>query len=288
MKYTFSDEDEGDSDSIQAKRSNRHSGMSTPAEPAGPVFTASGRQVRSRVGGAYGQSLLNGQHGNEVVPVNEGAEGEPNGGREQYADSRPQRTRLRNGVDRNAGHSHSKSYRSYDGTGDESDVQSSGEEWDGGDEEDDVDEDQIPEDEDDDDDDDGDLDMSEDDIRTTRFVNHPGDDKQRHGSLVVSLRYQRKPSPPPLGQVSGVQNLLNPDQAPRQTSPIDPTIPSQQTQSNRSFQPFQNITPHQPEQKPLQEPLTSTVSENTIATEELPQIPDQPALEKSMPDAPPA
>ncbi|KAL8823418.1 MAG: hypothetical protein Q9191_005879 [Dirinaria sp. TL-2023a] len=287
MRYTFSDEDEGDSDPMHAKRSNRHSGISTPAEPAGPIFTASGRQVRSRVGGAYGQSLLNGQQGNDTLPAEEGAEGDPSGEGQQYPDHRPQRSGLRNGVDRSARRSHTKSYKSYDGIGDDgddSDAQSSGEEWDGGDEEDDVEEDQIPDD-DDDDDDDEDLDMSDDGTGTTKALNHWADDKQRQSSLVVSLRYHRKPSPLPPGEVSGVQNLPNPDKAPAQTSPIDPTIPNQQTQSQRLLHAFQNATPHQPDEKPLQEPLKSPFGENTVVTQELPSVPDRPAYDKPMPDA---
>lgn len=50
MKYTFSDEesDEG-TDGPAARRSTRQSGTATPAEASGPTYTASGRQVRSRL-----------------------------------------------------------------------------------------------------------------------------------------------------------------------------------------------------------------------------------------------
>ena len=291
MKYTFSEEDEGDSDSIQARRSNRHSGISTPAEPAGPVFTASGRQVRSRVGGGYGQSLLNGQHENDAIPANGGAEGGPSGEGQQYIDDRPQRTGLRNGVGRNARRSHNKDYRSYDGTGDDSDAQSSGEEWDGGDdEEDDVDEEHMPEDDDDDDDDvDGDLEMSEDEIGSTKVLNHWDDEKQRHGSLVVSLKYQRKPSPQPPGEVSNLQDIPNPNKAPDQMSPMERPIPSEQPQLQRHPEKaFQDSNSYPPDQKPLEEPLRSNTSENNIPTKELPQEMDHPAYDRPMPDAAPA
>lgn len=58
MRYTFSD-DEEDSDDFPSRRSTRNSGISTPAEPAGPTVTASGRQVKSRLGGSmYGETML--------------------------------------------------------------------------------------------------------------------------------------------------------------------------------------------------------------------------------------
>jgi hypothetical protein len=57
MRYTFSD-DEEDSDNFSAKRSARNSGVSTPAEQTGPTVTASGRHVKSRLGGMYGETML--------------------------------------------------------------------------------------------------------------------------------------------------------------------------------------------------------------------------------------
>ncbi|PQE22310.1 hypothetical protein CJF32_00004674 [Rutstroemia sp. NJR-2017a WRK4] len=63
MKYTYSDdEDEIYSDTTGSRRSTRNTGTNTPAEPAAPTVTQSGRQVRSRVGGAYGESMLSGTH----------------------------------------------------------------------------------------------------------------------------------------------------------------------------------------------------------------------------------
>lgn len=57
MKYTFSDDD-FDSDGLSIRRSTRNSGVSTPLEDRGPTITASGRQVKSRYGGLYGESML--------------------------------------------------------------------------------------------------------------------------------------------------------------------------------------------------------------------------------------
>lgn len=63
MKYTYSDdEDEVFSDTTGSRRSTRNTGSHTPAEPAGPTVTLSGRQVRSRVGGLYGESVIGGTH----------------------------------------------------------------------------------------------------------------------------------------------------------------------------------------------------------------------------------
>ncbi|KAJ2977460.1 hypothetical protein NUW58_g7805 [Xylaria curta] len=46
MKYTYSDDEDFYSDST-TRRSTRNTGTHTPAEPAGPVITASGRQIKA-------------------------------------------------------------------------------------------------------------------------------------------------------------------------------------------------------------------------------------------------
>lgn len=63
LKYTYSDDEDIFSDDLPTtRRSARNvSGTTTPGEPSGPVFTASGRQVRARAGGMYGESMLSGQ-----------------------------------------------------------------------------------------------------------------------------------------------------------------------------------------------------------------------------------
>ncbi|EED13016.1 conserved hypothetical protein [Talaromyces stipitatus ATCC 10500] len=62
LKYTYSDDEGMFSDDLPAtRRSTRNaSGITTPGEPAGPTITASGRQVRARTGGIYGESILSG------------------------------------------------------------------------------------------------------------------------------------------------------------------------------------------------------------------------------------
>lgn len=47
MKYTYSDDEEFLSDSTGVRRSSRNTRQPTPIEPAGPVTTASGRQIKA-------------------------------------------------------------------------------------------------------------------------------------------------------------------------------------------------------------------------------------------------
>src|SRR3954452_23789577 len=68
IKYTYSTDDDDGSEGPSTRRSTRQSGLSTPAE-SGPTFTASGRQVRSRVGGAYGETILSGRNTGRTTPA---------------------------------------------------------------------------------------------------------------------------------------------------------------------------------------------------------------------------
>jgi hypothetical protein len=111
MRYTYDeDDDEDSSEGLDTRRSTRNSGAMTPADNAGPTVTLSGRQVRSRLGGVYGESLLSGQNTDtRSSPATDASEG-------------PVRA-SRSGL---AGHSR----RRVDDDGETS----SEEEWDGGDE----------------------------------------------------------------------------------------------------------------------------------------------------------
>ncbi|KAF1957566.1 hypothetical protein CC80DRAFT_411196 [Byssothecium circinans] len=175
MRYTFDDDEDGevDSDAVSVRRSTRNSGRETSAVPAGPTVTASGRQVRSRATGAYGESLLSGQTTERVSPatgdyVRSEASEEPQG--------RPIRaaaTKAGDGYPKKR--KHIETYNSLDEMDDE-DATS----WDGGDE----DEDE-PDRMDVDDDENESDDASEDEVPK---------------SLVVHLKYRKgtsKPSPPP-------------------------------------------------------------------------------------------
>ncbi|KAL1793455.1 hypothetical protein ACET3X_008437 [Alternaria dauci] len=69
QRYTFDEENEFDSDNTSVRRSGRQSGRDTPAAPSGPTVTASGRQVRSRATGLYGETLLSGQATDHASPA---------------------------------------------------------------------------------------------------------------------------------------------------------------------------------------------------------------------------
>lgn len=118
MKYTYSEDEDIFSDDLPSTRKSTRntSAISTPAEPAGPRFSASGRQIRTRAGGLYGEALLLGQRGEELAEENTG---------------RPQRTRTST---RANGYT---DFNMVDDIGEESDAQnSSGNEWHGDEEED--------------------------------------------------------------------------------------------------------------------------------------------------------
>lgn len=183
IRYTFSDEEDGGSDAPVTRRSNRQTGVPTPVELAGPTFTASGRQVRSRVGGAFGESLPTGQQNAEAFHVDDISATKvgdtvPNGRTRQSA--------LRNGLDREArSRTHIEGYNALDEMEEESDAASSGVEWDGGDD-DDVDEQVVDEEEDED------ADMSDDEVSIADEENEVAAERKRpRSSLVVALRYQK-------------------------------------------------------------------------------------------------
>ncbi|GAM34888.1 hypothetical protein TCE0_015f02767 [Talaromyces pinophilus] len=79
LKYTYSDDEDIFSDGLPTtRRSTRNaSGITTPGEPAGPTITASGRQVRARAGGIYGESMLSGQRQGHQADEDEDEEVRP-------------------------------------------------------------------------------------------------------------------------------------------------------------------------------------------------------------------
>jgi hypothetical protein len=121
MRYTYSDEEDEGSDEPSNRRSTRNSGISTPGEISeGPTFTASGRQIRSRVGGAYGESVLSGQ-GNDYATSG------TNGVEAGDSEGRPRRSALRQEVSGwTKGDDHIETYNSVDEMDDEEDAASSG------------------------------------------------------------------------------------------------------------------------------------------------------------------
>ncbi|KAJ5304117.1 Spo12 [Penicillium atrosanguineum] len=78
LKYTYSDDEDMFSDGLPSRRSTRNASSNvTPAEPSRPRFTASGRQIRSRAGGLYGEALLTGQREDSEFDEDEEDEGRP-------------------------------------------------------------------------------------------------------------------------------------------------------------------------------------------------------------------
>ncbi|CAI7661716.1 unnamed protein product [Penicillium glandicola] len=122
LKYTYSeDEDIFSEDEPSARRSARNAASTEAStESRRPRFTASGRQIRSRAGGLYGEALLTGQR--------DGADDEEFDEDEEEQVSRPQRARTS---------THPNGYSGYDvdDLEDASEVHSSanesGNEWQG-------------------------------------------------------------------------------------------------------------------------------------------------------------
>lgn len=69
LRYTYSDDEDFSSDNFGARRSTRTSGRETSTAPTGPTVTASGRQVRSRASGMYGETLHSGQVSDHATPA---------------------------------------------------------------------------------------------------------------------------------------------------------------------------------------------------------------------------
>ena len=179
MKYTFSD-DEDISDALSSRRSTRPSGVSTPAEHAGPTVTSSGRQVKSRLGGLYGETMLVDRR-KEIEK--ERAQTTLNGASSEddnVLSGRPRRTT------RTSGPSRTRVAPRDDELEDDSEAASTGDEWSG---DEDAPDDPEPEFEGDDEDEE----MSEDEREPD-----DGDESNEEAreSLVVQLRY-RKPRTSP-------------------------------------------------------------------------------------------
>ncbi|KAH7359725.1 hypothetical protein BKA66DRAFT_426936 [Pyrenochaeta sp. MPI-SDFR-AT-0127] len=208
LRYTFTDEEEFDSDNIPSRRSGRQSGRETSAAPSGPTVTASGRQVRSRATGLYGETLHSGQVTDRASPATgdyarSDISEEPQHGRSTRAGNRGPT----NGRNLN---------RTFDSDDDE-DATS----WDGGDEDEDEPDQMVLDDED------------EDDARTD------SSDEEEPQTLMVTLRYGKgaadRPSAPTssappedTNMTNGVeqQHVLVQPPAPSQVQPTPAYVPN--------------------------------------------------------------
>jgi hypothetical protein len=228
QRYTFSDEEDFDSDNLSTRRSTRTSGRETPAVPSGPTVTASGRQVRSRATGLYGETLHSGQVSDRASPatgdyVRSDVSEEP---QQPHVHGRSTRAANKGAVNGRP------SRRALDSE-DEEEATS----WDGGDEEDDE-----PERMELDDDEDGQGDDS-------------SEDEEAPQTLLVTLRYRKGAFNPPNGRTTntlpakdtmatnGVAHQeTHPPSAPQQPplapAPVEPPVqPSPYTQPTGAFVP---------------------------------------------------
>jgi hypothetical protein len=208
MKYTFSDEEEEGSDARSIRRSTRQSGRESPAAPAGPTVTASGRQVRSRATGTYGESLLSGQTTERASPAT-GDYVRSEGSEEPRPPVHGRATRAaNNAVDSwPKGHKHIETYNSLDDMDEEDDATS----WDGGDEEEDA-PDQM------------DIDEEEDDFSAD------ASDEEEQKSLLIRLKYPKgKFNPPAAGLTVREEDIIKKDDAEQYfVEPVGASIAAQQ------------------------------------------------------------
>jgi len=264
---------------VSTRRSNRQSGISTPAESAGPTFTASGRQVRSRVGGAYGETMLSGQHEDDLQKAAENTEhvGDEDGQTVTYG--RGQRSAGRNARVRN----HKRDLKSYDGTDEDSAAPTSVEEWEGGDGDDDADvDDQMI-----DNADEEDLEMSDDEVSVADDEDQDQDNEAKRSSLIVSLRYQGDASPRP--SVNGLHQREDPPMiGVRGPTPVA----SSDVQAQPAHHPFRNFTlrpgSHSQEAKPAMQDYQGDLKQNNIVIKEIPPAPGQARHSRPLADAAPA
>ncbi|KAH0846986.1 hypothetical protein FOPE_11362 [Fonsecaea pedrosoi] len=224
MRYTYSDDEYG-SDGLSSKRSTRNSGLSTPLE-TGPTVTASGRHVKSRVGGLYGESMLIDQRKELERVTGEGNYTETS---EDMPATIPSARDMRTSRSGRHVKPYRQGYAEQMDSDESEEAQSSGKEWSGNEDESEPDFD--GEDEGDDDDDD----MSDEGLEPDEV-----EDENTQESLVVQLRYRKDAEnptstttaqgPPPqafhvTNGTSAVMNGLQQVQAtPRPLQPLGETM----------------------------------------------------------------
>jgi hypothetical protein len=188
MRYTYDDDDDFASDGLSTRRSTRNA---TPAD-TGPVVTSSGRQVKSRVGGLYGESLSTDQRREY-----ETGEAESEGSADDMPASAPTRGARRASRARQEPSRLRERYDDGDDMDTESDgPQDDGEEWSG--------------DENEPDDDESEGDATDDEEVDDDAASADEGDMQR--SLVVQLRY--RPTKAPVPPSSRARTPLPPTEIP--------------------------------------------------------------------------
>lgn len=191
MKYTYSDEeDEGYSDVTTSRRSTRNTGTHTPAEGLAPTVTLSGRQVKARQGGAYGESILSGTHTPAVtLGSHDGTSEEPE--QVEGAGGRPRRAAAANAGAKSwgsKGGAHIEGYNSVDEMNDSDEDDAS--EQDYGDDEEEDDNVSLESDRDEDDltDEDDEMDDGQDEEKKTLVIKLPVKTPTPERKTLVKLR----------------------------------------------------------------------------------------------------
>ena len=235
MKYTFSDEEDELAEALGTRRSTRTSGRDTPQAPAGPTVTASGRHVKSRATGMYGESLLSGQHTDAPSPAT-GDYAQSNASDEQHG--RPSRGNAKAATNGwRSGRKHIETYNSVDEMDDEDEVTS----WDGGEDDDDEPEPMV---------------LDDDEAEST----NGSSEEEEPRSLIVHLRY-------PKGTIIPSDQAVSQPNEPSQ--PLDAAVKDGQKEAEES-QPTSLPAPS--DQPPTHAvPSPAPPSSNTKAPEEAPQ-----------------
>ena len=222
--------------------------------------------------------MLSGQIDEPALPAAGDDEGLGKGEEQLISDDPPQRTTVRNGATRNTRvHNRTKDFKSYDGTDEDSAVPTSGEEWDGGDD-DDADDQMI------DDGDEEDLEMSDEEASVANDEAEDEGNNARRGSLVVSLRYQPRPSPRPPGKALLYGELPLTNGIP---GPI--SAPSSDVQAPGPQQDFQKFIPQSDayplEAKPGSQNSEGSLKRGTSPIEKTSQAAEQPTYSRQLADA---
>lgn len=231
MRYTFSDDEFG-SDDPSSRRSTRNSGFSTPQE-TGPTVTASGRQVKSRHGGMYGESMLVDQRKDLERSAGDGHFTETSEDMPTTAPSGRGARLSRSG--RPVRPARARSAHDSDSESDEN--QSSGKEWSGNEDEGDESEPEVE----------GDDEEMSDELLEQDDL---GDDDNTQESLVVQLRYRK--SAEPTGQVPQAQPSLQ--QSHSSSTPPNGSGPNGANHAAYSPKPEPSCTP-----SPVALPLLDTI-----------------------------
>lgn len=160
QRYTYDEGDDFDSDDAPVRRSGRQSARDSSPIHSGPTVTASGRQVRSRATGTYGETLHSGQTTDRASPAT---------GEYMRSDVSEE---PRQGRSTRAGYQSGGSHLNRELDSEEDDDATS---WDGGDEEEEPEQMELDDDEDD-------------------TADQSSEEEEDPQTLVVTLHYRKKPA----------------------------------------------------------------------------------------------